>query len=303
MKQKYNEPTSRIIPFQQHLCPILPQVFGNIDYQRLEERLEASDHIMRASGVDALFLNLSCEHFIKRYRTKGVEPSAKALARHQERSFHALHCTVLGNMTVRSLREQSMDIALSPLYRKFCGLECLGRVRVPGKSTLGEYRQWLSDKEMWKVNDRLVRVVSGQCGNIDVGLGEDLNVNVLWADSTCLDVNIHFPTDWVLLRDAVRTLTKSILTIRRHGLRHRIGNPQKFMTMMNQRTMEMSAQGRRRDSKRECKKVLRAMKKLTKLVGSHARRYRELLDTRWPESDLSRLQIERILARMDQVLR
>jgi len=116
-------------------------------------------------------------------------------------------------------------------------------------------------------------------------------------------VNIHFPTDWVLLRDAVRTLTKSILTIRRHGLRHRIGDPQEFMAMMNQLTMEMSAQGRRRDSRRACKKVLRAMKKLTKLVGSHARRYRELLDVRWSESDLSRPQADRILVRMDQVLR
>jgi len=138
---------------------------------------------MRESGVDVLFLNLSRERFIKRCGEKGVEPSAKALARHQERSFHALRCTVLGNMTGRSLREQSMDLALSPLYRKFCGLECLGRVRAPGKSTLGEYRQWLPEEEMRKVNDRLVKAASGQCGNVDVGLGEDLNVNVLWADS------------------------------------------------------------------------------------------------------------------------
>ena len=35
----------------------------------------------------------------------------------------------------------------------------------------------------------------------------------------CLKADIHFPVDWVLLRDGVRTLMKATLLIRKAGLR------------------------------------------------------------------------------------
>ena len=59
----------------------------------------------------------------------------------------------------------------------------------------------------------------------------------------CLKANVHFPTDWVLLRDAVRTLVQAILVIRRHGLRKRIPAPEGFLREINQLSKGMSAAG------------------------------------------------------------
>ena len=54
----------------------------------------------------------------------------------------------------------------------------------------------------------------------------ELDMAVAWVDTTCLKACIHFPTDWVLLRDGVRTLVKSVIVIRRHGLKRRIPEPE-----------------------------------------------------------------------------
>ena len=52
-----------------------------------------------------------------------------------------------------------------------------------------------------------------------LGLKEALDLEEYFLDSTCLKANIHFPTDWVLLRDGVRTLMKATSLIRRAGLK------------------------------------------------------------------------------------
>ena len=48
-------------------------------------------------------------------------------------------------------------------------------------------------------------------------------MNTVWNDSTVVKANIHFPVDWVLLVDAVRTLMKATTLIRREGLKIRMG--------------------------------------------------------------------------------
>ena len=134
------------------------------------------------------------------------------------------------------------------------------------------------------------------------GLNEALELDDVFADCTCVKANIHFPTDWVLLVDAVRTLVKAIVLIRRHGLRHRIPEPESFLREINTLAMAMSAQRRTADSRRGRKKILRAMKKLNRVVQRHAKRYRELLDREWEKTDWSRKQAEQVLRRMDNVL-
>src|SRR5690606_6500178 len=47
---------------------------------------------------------------------------------------------------------------------------------------------------------------------------------------------------------------------------------------------------------------LRAMKKICSTVEEHGRRYRESLDRRWEQTDLSRKEAEVILRRLDTVL-
>ena len=44
-------------------------------------------------------------------------------------------------------------------------------------------------------------------------------------DTTCLEANVHFPTDWVLLRDAARTVMKATILIRKRGICERMEAP------------------------------------------------------------------------------
>ena len=55
---------------------------------------------------------------------------------------------------------------------------------------------------------------------LQIGLENELDTAGVFVDSTCLKANMHFPVDWVLLRDGVRTLVKSIVVKRQKDARH-----------------------------------------------------------------------------------
>jgi len=130
-----------------------------------------------------------------------------------------------------------------------------------------------------------------------------LDLEAYFLDTTCVQANIHFPTDWVLLRDAARTLVKAIRVIRKHGLKHRMPRPEDLIRQMNRLSIEMTQTARSKtDSKRERKRVLRQMKEHVKGIRRHASRYRALLAKRWADTDLSWPQACVVLDRMDRVL-
>jgi hypothetical protein len=299
---------SKIVAIQEHLRPALQPVFGCKDYEDEKRLLERVDLILRHSGVDRMFLELSQEQFeanAAKLEAAGeqVQTGAKAIERYLTHSSRALRCTVLKNLVGGSYREISKVLAMSPLYRWFCGLEEFALIRVPGKSTLRDYAHWLPAQQMEKILATLTRAVCDEEHAREIGLESELDLSVAWVDTTCLKACIHFPTDWVLLRDAVRTLVKCILTIRRHGLKRRIPEPEDFLRQINALSMGMSAAARRKPgSKRERKRVLRAIKGLSKLVEEHGQRYRDALDKHWNQSDLTHKEAEVILRRMDNVL-
>ena len=144
-------------------------------------------------------------------------------------------------------------------------------VRPPSKSTLQDYADWLPIEKMESILKALTAAVKDKNKAQVIGLEQEMDMSMAWVDSTCLKANIHFPTDWVLLRDAVRTLVASILTIRRHGLKNRINDPQIFMAQMNALAMRMSAAGRKTGGKKERKSILRQMKRLTQVIERHVR--------------------------------
>lgn len=117
-----------------------------------------------------------------------------------------------------------------------------------------------------------------------------------------MKANNHFPVDWVLLRDAARTLVKAISLIRQQGLRHRIGSPEQFMNKMNKLCIEMTHTRKRPDAKKARKAILRKMKILMRTIESHAANYHELLSMRWQETGWSELEKEQVLVRMQNVL-
>ena len=291
---------NKSILIQEQLRPALRKVLGCRDYQEQEKLLIRVDRILRESGVERLFVELS----LKRYSREGEgKVSHRDLVRQSERSERALRCTVLKNLLGEDYRETSVRLAECELFRWFCKLPEFEAVKVPGKSTLQAYANWLPHEEMGIILGALREAMGQERRAREIGLAAELDMEVAWVDTTCLKANIHFPVDWVLLRDGVRTLTKAIFVIRRHGLKVRMPDPGDFLAAINSQAMAMSAASRRKPgSKKTRKQVLRRMKKIAKVVREHAERYREALNSRWMESDLTRKEAEVILARMEGVL-
>lgn len=295
---KNPSPAAPILPFQPTLCPALPVVLGNADYQEFEERLRRIDQLLIASGVEKSLV----EQCLARYDQQFRAATTKARARHQRHSYRALRCNVLRGLLGEDYRGLSRRLAECPLFRWFCGLEELAAVRVPGKSTLQDYAHWLPAETMRPIIEQLILAAQQPPGAAALELAHGLELETVWVDTTCLKTPIHFPVDWVLLGDAVRTLMKATRLIRTHGLKQRMAPPEDFLKAMNRLSLQMTFARRARDSKKQRKKILRLMKQQVKVVAGHARRHRQLLDQAWAQTDWTRPQAEQVLRRIDGVL-
>jgi hypothetical protein len=191
-------------------------------------------------------------------------------------------------------------LADSPLLQHFCGIGEVDRVRVPAKSTLQRYANRWSEKEVRELVEAVLRTGMQQPEKLD--LAQPLDLESYFLDTTCVAADIHFPVDWVLLRDGTRTLMKGICLIRRHGLKHRMEPPEAFIKKMNRLCLEMTGTRGKPDSLRARKQILRRMDRLVGTVRAHAMRYRQLLDQQWQHTDWTRAQAEQVLRRMDAVL-
>ena len=287
----------QIIPFPQELRPQLPTIVGNVDYLTLRQRLEQIEALLRDSGVE--------QEFVRRALAGWKVAAARAATaleqlKFQQRSRRALRCMLLRTLLQEDYRGFSCQLAGNPLYQWFCLVAALDQVRVPSKSELQRFAHWLPAEQMREVINGLLKGAVEQPRKL--GLREALDLEAYFLDSTCLKANIHFPTDWVLLRDGVRTLMKATRLIRQAGLRGRMAPPEEFLRRMNRLSIEMTQQARRAGRKKGRKRVLRQMKKLVGVVRAHARRHRELLDQQWAQTEWTRAQVEQILRRLDGVL-
>ncbi len=287
----------QIIPFPQELRSRLPTIVGNVDYLTLRQRLEQIDALLRQSGVERDFVQRALAGW---KRAASGPPTAQEQVKFQQRSRRALRCTVLRTLLQEDYRGFSCQLAGNPLYQWFCLVDALDQVRVPSKSEVQRFAYWLPPDQMRAVLDGLLKTAADQPKKL--GLVEALDLEAYFLDSTCLKANVHFPTDWVLLRDGVRTLMKATLLIRQAGLRGRMQAPEEFVRQMNRLSIAMTQQARRAGRKKGRKRVLRQMKKLTKVVRAHAQRHRDLLDQQWKQTELTRGQTDQILRRVDGVL-
>jgi hypothetical protein len=286
-----------IILFPQELRPQLPTIVGNVDYLTLRQRLEQIDALLRESGAERDFVERSLEQWNPGGRQ---EVSALQQGKFQQRSRRALRCTILRTLLQEDYRGFSCQLAGNPLYQWFCQVDALDVVKVPSKSELQRMAHWLPADPMRQVIDGLLKAAVEKPRRLR--LTEALDLEAYFLDTTCLKANIHFPTDWVLLRDGVRTVLKATRLIRKAGLCARMESPEAFLLRMNRLSIEMSRQARRAGTKKGRKRVLRQMKRLVGVVRAHARRHRDLLDQRWEQTQWSRPQAEQILRRIDGVL-
>lgn len=74
-----------------------------------------------------------------------------------------------------------------------------------------------SAAETQALNAKFIGLLQGD-SEVDFGLEKSVSFEAIFFDSTCLKAPVHHPVDWVLLRDATRTLMKAVERIRKKGL-------------------------------------------------------------------------------------
>ena len=197
----------------------------------------------------------------------------------------------------------SRALGSSDLLADFCRVRQIDGIRGISKSTVERASKFFSEEQLRALHRTLTEVVGDADLSRQVGLDKPIDTTICLIDGTCLEANIHWPTDWLLLKDVAGTLLKAIRLIReKAGLRHRMAiEPEQFARQMNRLSMQMTHSRRRKDSARQRKSILRQMKKLLKRIGEHARRHRELLQACREQSDYSEKQVQQILARIERM--
>ena len=289
-------PDATIIPFQPALPQVLPTIEGNVDYRDFRDQLLRIDQLLVGSGLEAQMLQKDLERWMGRRESI----SAKAQQHHQLHSRRALRCNIARQLLHEDYRGFAARLADSPLLQFFCTISEVDRIKVPSKSTLERYDKWWPETDVRQAMHQLLNL--GSTAPEKVHLPQPVDLESAFLDTTCLAGNIHYPVDWVLLRDATRTLMKSVQLIRGQGLMHRMEAPETFITRINTLCIEMTHAWNKADSQRQRKKTLRKMDRLVGVVRDHARRYRDLLDARWEQTEWTRPEARQVLGRMDQVL-
>ena len=290
---------ANIIPFELPLPRILPTIEGNVDYRDLRDQLLRIDDLLVQSPLETQML----EADLQRWLAGQKRVSAKAQQKHQFHARRALRCNIARHPPQRALprlcRPPGRQPPLAVLLRPQRGRP-RGRAQQKHPPTL---LHLVAEAEVRQFIHQLL--VQGAQAPERLDLAQPLDLESAFLDSTCLCANIHYPVDWVLLRDATRTLMGSVRLIRDQGLKHRMEEPESFLRRINGLCIKMTHAWRRQDqvqSRRQRKQTLRQMDRLVGTVRNHARRYRELLDTHWEQTEWTRPQAEQVLGRMDQVL-
>jgi len=300
------------VPQQQHFDPFVPTVYGNVDYREWQRQLTRIDEILRSGLVEERFQRLALAHRDTQEKAAAEMENRtfRCLTTAEQESFQqasslAMRCNIARTLTGESYRRFACHLAESPLLQWFCGMGRLDAVHIPGKSALQRYSEWIPEPDMRQVVDSLLTAatqINPGKKQPDLELEEPLDLEAYFLDTTCVKLNIHFPVDWVLLRDAARTLMKATILIRDRGLKVRMEEPREFLKRMNQLCIRMTHARRKKDGKRIRKAVLRAMKKLSKVIAGHAQRHHDLLEKYWMETDLTEGEARQILGRIEVVL-
>ena len=291
------------VPFQYELCPEIPNVYGCSDYMEFRETLIKIDELLNKSGLEQALISKALEQYVADNK---IDPTkfynSKKAAFHYKKFRHALRCNIARHLTGESYRLFSIRIADSALFQWFTTINIFGGRKAISKSSLDRYekyfdetvvaeniRIWLSDLT---VSDKALKA----------GLHQSIDCSTTFMDTTCIKANIHFPVDWVLLRDAAKSLLSAIKTIRAQGLKHRMIDPQLLLKQMNRLCINMTHVRRRRDSNKQRKASFIEMKELSHCIAKHGGRYRRLLINEWGKTNWTSAQTQQVIRRIDLIL-
>jgi len=279
------------IVFQQVLRPEIPTVYGSIEYRRFREQLQEIDRLLIESGTEDSFLAETID---------SDENRCDELPRLKT----ALRTNILRSLLNKSCRELSCDIAGNQLYQWFICVDKLGGgIKVPSKSEIDRYEKIWDDYKIESLIHHQNQSLIVPEKSMELYYSEEIfDFKTLYADTTCLKSNIHAPVDWLLLRDAARTILKSIQLIRKKGLFHRMPDPADLMKKINKLTIEMTQAAKPRDGKKKRKRVFRRLKDALRTIVKHGVRYVKLLKERWEKTVLSKKEADLVIERIANIL-
>jgi len=197
-------PLPDLVPEQEHLPAYVATVLGNIEYREWKQQLERIHELLDLSRVEETFQRLSLA------RRNGEEERAagkenrpfRALSQVEQASYQrlcsqALRSNVARSLTGDSFRDFGCRLSESTLLQWFCKLDRIDTVRIPSKSALQRYSQWLEEEDLRQVIDTLLGAASdGEEGSEQtLELSEALNLEAYFLDTTCVKLHIHFPVD------------------------------------------------------------------------------------------------------------
>ena len=285
----------QIVPFQLEFRPELPNIYGTIDYRTFRETLIKIDEILVKSGLENNLISKVLE------QQPQVKPGKQADLAYKH-SRHALRCNIARHLTGESYRLFSVRLADSTLFQWFTHINSLASRKATSKSALERYEKYFDSALMTDLISRFLAELSDKEKAHPLGLQQEIKFDQIFIDSTCIKAHIHFPVDWVLLRDAARSLLSAIKTIRAQGLKHRMIEPHQLLKQMNKLCIEMTHTRRKKDGNKKRKSILRSMKKLSQCIAKHATRYYDLLIQEWEKTEWSEAQMKQVVGRIDNIL-
>ena len=286
-----------LIKEQAYIRMSAPNLSGSLDYKQMVEIFEKINHILVEEGVE----NQMKLVFLKnKISETGAKFDNSEQLRLQRRFSQALRINITKSLLSSPYRELSARISDSNLLQWFCQFDHPQVLKLPSKSTLNNLAHSIPHEMVRGFHNILMKAVHEGMDSLD----EEIDFSSIYADSTCIKLNIHHPIDWVLIRDSVKSIMRTIKTIRKHGLKHRMSPPDNFIKKVNQLSIEMTMtkSQRKQESKKKRKDVLRELKSLLRTVEKHGHRYLKIIQYSWEKSSLSKKQAERLSMNLVNIL-
>ena len=276
----------------------LPVEAGSVDFKRYQNILSKIDLQLRTSNIEKHLGQILVEKEVGATKDKKPE-DVRFWSRY---ASYIIRCTIARFLTQESYRSFSVHLADSILLRDFCGYSSPHAPKTtPSKSTLQRFEGMFDTETLQEAIDLLLVAAASEESDLfkaEDGLVRTIDTDYLLLDSTCAKLDIHFPVDWVLLADCVKSIIQSIIEIRKYGIKYRIDDPKTFLSTVNKLCMAMTNSSKGRGDKSEKKTVFRKLKKLLKKVANHGERYLEKLQSDWKDTKLTepkKAQIEKKL--------
>lgn len=282
-----------MLQLEGELIPQFPRVVGNKDYDERVTLLTRIDELFIRSGLEAEYLGAFPEP--ERNTPKKIG-----------RLLLALRSTTLRMLLRLPYRKAASDLAMSLPYLKFCGLLRLDVIKTPSASSLERYEKMVPVEVIQTLVTHLNQAAAlpaMQADAPDLSLENPVELGAAYVDCTALKACVHYPVDWLLLRDATRTLVLAIQQARKHGILNRMPKkPNVYLRDMNKLCIKMTHARRRKDSKKARKKTLRQMKKMMRTVEGIAQGHLEKLYKQGASKGLGILSIQMLARKFTAIL-